>query len=137
MSSADADALPVSQDLDLDNGQDIRLRSLWPAWLNFQLVLGSGVQDPGLDVGKSNDNKGETANESAWLTAKQCGRGSASASGWVCLCCCAGPGAREAESDGEEEAACREPDYPAQIMGRCWQRTRSRKRAFIILSICI
>src|SRR6266852_5293223 len=32
----------------------------------------------------------------------------------------------EAESDGEEEAACGEPDYPALIMGRCqgWQRTR-------------
>jgi hypothetical protein len=39
-------------------------------WLEFQYGLGPGVQDPGVDVGKSND-KGETASESAWLAAER------------------------------------------------------------------
>jgi len=66
-----ADALLVSEDLDLDNGQDDRLGTECMAvgvpWLEFQSGLGSGVQDLGFDVGKSNDNKGETASESARL----------------------------------------------------------------------
>jgi hypothetical protein len=39
-------------------------------WLEFQYGLGPGVQDPGVDVGKSND-KGETASESARLAAER------------------------------------------------------------------
>jgi hypothetical protein len=39
-------------------------------WPEFQYGLGPGVQDPGVDVGKSND-KGETASESARLAAER------------------------------------------------------------------
>src|SRR5882762_11291914 len=54
------DVLLVSQDLDPDKGQDMiggECMAVGVPWLEFQSGLGSGVQDPGVDVGKGKDNE--------------------------------------------------------------------------------
>jgi hypothetical protein len=92
-------------------------------WVEFQPGLRSGVQDPGVDAGKSNDNKGETVSESAQLAAKQsiCDENTCFKVGkwlvdkdrywhwgWVHLWCWCW--SQEAGSDGEDEDTCTQAD---------------------------